>query len=251
MIALSLAVALAAPKNVLIVDGLLIGSLQGSRWRNIPEPPRVRSFPRLSLLKLSLASQGKSRMSATPKYEKEGPMGWFIPWSESTRGTYWSGPTPKPVRATTIDPKNATYRKILTDFLVKKGVIEPNLALFRGLQVDLDGDGKQEVLLQGGSRPQDALSQITAYGANFSDFSVVLLRYVDNAGKVADLPLLFSMLEGDTISGYHRLEAVANLDGDRTLEIITSGGFYEGQEGVVWRFANGKLTRVIDFAAGV
>jgi hypothetical protein len=251
MLALTLALAVAAPKNVLIVDGLLIGSLHGTKWRNIPEAPKLKAFPRLNLLRLSMGTQAAKRVPFQPKFEKDGPMGWFIPWSELTRGTYWSGPTPKPIRSTVIDPKNVTYRKILSDYLERNGVIQPEIKLFRGLQVDLDGDGTQEVLLMGGSRLNDGLSQITAYGANFSDFSIVLLRHVSKAGKVVEIPLGFSKLEGDVISGYHRLEAVANLDGDKNLEIITSGGFYEGQEGNVYRFANGKLTKLIDYAAGV
>jgi len=114
--------------------------------------------------------------------------------------------------------------------------------VLQAFQVDLDGDGQEEVVIaagQTGSEPH---------------FSAVLVR-----SDKKMLPVVWSTDREDrrigarapeTLTLTSRIAALADLDGDGVIEIVVEQDYQEGGGGVVARFRRGKLEILVNYVAG-
>lgn len=138
-------------------------------------------------------------------------------------------PLPRVPRA--INPRDATYLSIVGQILREAGLRKPEVNIDEGYKVDLDGDGKDEVVLVA-SRHRQGVSELTGvgHGASPGDYSLVLVRKligsrVRNIFLVRDVRLKEN--EGGLVRGYH-LSAIADLNGDGRMEIALYSAYYEG-----------------------
>jgi hypothetical protein len=137
------------------------------------------------------------------------------------------------------------YEEAAAAILRQKGIAQPTVRLTQVIRVDLDGDGKEEVLVSASYYAEGLRAR-----ANPGDYSLIFLRQLIK-GKVVT-----RIIEGDYFPkglkfgapGEHRVGAVLDLNGDGVMEIVLFGKYYEGDWVSVYRLAGGKLVKI--FSAG-
>lgn len=235
-----------ASPRILVVDSLVIAEHKNGAWTSYPDEGKpVKASVTLNGFGIGTAG---SSMKADGWTQEDFP-GYFINNSDGTRnGVFVSGFTPKfPRKVTVLDPKNATYQKIVNDYLtgVRRGL---KASIQRLLSVDLDGNGSAEIVIQAASRPE---LEYNPQKPSASDCSVVIVRQVA-AGKVATLGLYVD--HSGTVKDMYisnRLRAIADIDGDGVMEIVASSGYYEGDMSGLFRLKGGKLTKLAQVGSGV
>jgi hypothetical protein len=154
-------------------------------------------------------------------------------------------PVPRLPKA--IDPNGATYKAVVTNFLRKKGIAKPVIAIKEAFRVDLEGDGVEEVVLSA-TYYKKGLSSDAAVG----DYSFVIVRKA--VGKV----VTDHLLTGDFIlkkvdfgaPTENHISAIADLNGDGKMEIVLNGFYYEGDFASAFEMKNGKPVKIKEFEIG-
>jgi hypothetical protein len=135
---------------------------------------------------------------------------------------------PLPRRAEELDGSSATYRAAARDALATVGIHDGNPRITQLLRVDLEGDGSDEVLMTVGRTISDDLLKVKEH-----DYSALVLRRVTDGEVHADvLEHHEATSEGSDFDFpflvVHGVAAVADLNGDGDLEIVTLSQYYEG-----------------------
>jgi hypothetical protein len=157
-------------------------------------------------------------------------------------------PDPAP-RSPTVLASQQVYVDAAVAGLRGLGVEDPSPDLVQVLRVDLDGDARDEVLLVA-ERMSDTYSLLAAPG----DYSVVLLRQVIDEEVVTSV-VYSSVAEADPeftpYVGFARLAAMADLDGDGTMEVVFAAFGYEGTQMLASRvLPTGGAEQVLDNYCG-
>lgn len=154
-------------------------------------------------------------------------------------------PVPRPLRV--IDTKGPTYRTVVVNFLKRKGIARPVVSIKEAFRVDLEGDGVDEVILSATHYKEGLASN-----AHPGDYSFVIVRKA--VGKV----VTDHLLRGDFITkrvefgapSEHHVSAIADLNGDGTMEIVLRGMYYEGDFAGAYEMKNGKPVQIKEFEVG-
>jgi hypothetical protein len=154
---------------------------------------------------------------------------------------------PSPRLVTNINSNNAVYKDIVADFLKTKGLIKPVVKISQAYRIDLEGDGTDEVLISA-TYYRHGLSSNAAVG----DYSFVMLR------KTMGTKVVNHLLTGDFITKkidfgaptQNEISAVADLNGDGTLEIVLHGSYYEGDFASAYEIRKGVPVEIKEFRIG-
>ncbi|THF84769.1 hypothetical protein E7T09_19230 [Deinococcus sp. KSM4-11] len=159
---------------------------------------------------------------------------------------------PRPV--TLLPTSNTTYREIVRQELVRRGVRSPVVTITTLLRTDLDGNGTQEVVIEA-SRFQERSGNFPPPTGQPGDYSLLLLRHV--AGGKAVTTVLGEYVAPPTpydpastapmpLATTYRLAGLADLNGDGRVELITYGAYYEGDSFAAqeWTPASGLKVRL-------
>lgn len=147
-----------------------------------------------------------------------------------------------------IDPNGATYKAIVRNFLIKKGIARPIVKIREAFRADLEGDGVDEVILSA-TYYKKGLSSNASPG----DYSFVMVRKA-NGRVVTD-----HLLVGDFVlkrvdfgaPTENHVSAIADLNGDGKMEIVLNGFYYEGDFASAYEMKNGKPVKIFDIGCGV
>jgi hypothetical protein len=140
----------------------------------------------------------------------------------------------------------AVYLGVVQNILRQNKLAAAKARLTQNLRVDLNGDGRDEVILAAHSRAQVGREPRILK----NDYAFLALRFVRN-GKVSTQLLEREFYaQPQSFAAPNRFEILGcrDLDGDGTLEIIAHSAYYEGDAVTVWKF-DGKSARVV-LAAG-
>lgn len=148
-------------------------------------------------------------------------------------------PVPRPVKKIAVN--SPVYRKIVTDVLKSKGLPKSAPKVTQILQTDLDGDGRDEIVLSATNFKKGLSSR-----GSVGDYSFVLLRKV--TGKNAEN----FVLAGDFIKNAanagapseYRVSGLADLNGDGKMEAVIFSHYYEGESVEVFQSKDGKMLSV-------
>ena len=90
-----------------------------------------------------------------------------------------------------MSTKSPVYRRLVASILRRQGIVRPKVNITQVMRVDLDGDGREEVLLSATHLAGDLGGEDRgmAFRAEPGDYSFVLLRKIVG-GRVRDIPLV-------------------------------------------------------------
>ncbi len=159
-------------------------------------------------------------------------------------GIKWN-PLPRPLKPISLTDK--TYLKVVSDILRLKGLPKAKAIIEQAVKVDLDGDGVDEVLLTASSYGGKIQPR-----ADANDYSFVLLRKVV-AGKARNI-----MISEEYVKKYSEfsvpnrfeISAIADLNGDKKMEIIVYGEYYEGSGADVYEIKGNQAVAIKMLGAG-
>lgn len=149
-----------------------------------------------------------------------------------------------PRKALDVTRTKRTYAALLTASLANKRVRVGQDDIRRLWRVDVDGDGKDEIVavLRNFSLESEAASDARS-------FSAVVVRRISK-GKVVTIPIEFE--QGAREGGLSELEVpfLVDLDGDGTLEIVIHGRYLQGVFTTVYSWRKNRFERVLSCSCG-
>lgn len=161
-------------------------------------------------------------------------------------GFDWN-PQPRPVQS--INLNSAQYKKVAADFLRTKGFVNPVVKLAQAVRVDLDGDGREEVLL--------SATRVFRYTEKdkkkfYDEYSFILLRKIIN-GKPRTILVNgeFAPKNRTFYDGYtYLISSVLDLDGNGRMELVVYQEYYEGSSAAVYQITGSKVVQNETLTAG-
>lgn len=251
----TLALALIAPANgVLAIEGLAVGQVRNGKWRTCDQGPRDPVSKASTKIAYTLETDGSIKtLNCGLKYTLEDPEGlqsWYTEPMQRTSAT-WFGPRPK--APAMIVAKNDIYVKVLGDYLKAKGMKGAKPRLEQVILTDLDGNGTREAVIFAMSQPEEQMWSTLSLDGKQShpeDYACVLIRYV--SGKSTKMcEVLWTDGRKGSLEGFWKNAGIWNLDGLAGSELLIGSRYYEGGGGLVYRFKNGKATKIVEHVVGV
>lgn len=139
---------------------------------------------------------------------------------------------------------DGTYSAFAAELLGQRGLDVPEPAIKQLLQVDLEGDGVNEVLVVA----EDVSSGLFAEDG---DYSIAFMRRTVQ-GDVQTVILGESVVvtaDSPVVNSYS-VGAVADLSGDGRMEVVVSTAYYEGIGVEVWEYVDDDLGLVPQISVG-
>ncbi|HEX2202924.1 MAG TPA: hypothetical protein VHG91_06490 [Longimicrobium sp.] len=255
LIGLPLLLGAGQPRLVPVVDartGYLLGATQGGRWIAAERAAgRIRAGERYRVYageRMAGASTGTKPKSI----EEPCADTYLVDLSPAREGAdvavggAWNA-VPRPV--TRLDPAGPVYRAAVRDILQRNGIRNPVVRITRVVRVDLEGDGRDEVIVAASHAADDDDPTSSKAG----DYSVLFVRKVVR-GQVRTLmlgeqyhPRAATFNAPSTFS----LQGVYDLDGDGRLEVLAHSAYYEGASTAVLRVRDDGNDELVSAGCGV
>jgi len=204
-------------------DGLLIGGVQDDEWypadEMVSQLSGITSFQLYNLKSYSGITSGglssppsSSSCPASPYLNYA--SGEYSPFRIALDGNWNAQPRIPFDLSTSIPAYQDAVRSQLKDY----GFKSPQVSIDHVYQVDLDGDGGDEILILANYNAQGMYRDRVTAG----DYSLLLLRYIKQ-DQVITIPLYERWITTD--STYYRpaeiqLHGLVDLNGDGTIEIV-------------------------------
>jgi len=235
----------------------LIGGVARGKWLEAEElAPLIKGGERYRLYTLKGATGEVVTGSAVPA-EEDCNGAKEVKFSPEVRegiavGGDWNALPRVPRVMGTNDP---VYRRAVARILNRQGFKKPMVNITQVLRVDLDGDGREEVLVSANYLAEglSVNGGPMAVHATPGDYLLVFVRKIVG-GKVRDIPLVegyYPQKNSDYWTPQQAVvAAVLDLNGDGRMEIIIRGGYYEGSWSSVFRLDGAKVENVFGCGCG-
>lgn len=136
-------------------------------------------------------------------------------------------------KAAALGRDNPTYQAELSGWLAMQGINDLSPTIQQLVRVDLNGDGRDEVILAA-ERQRGSITSTRA-----GDYAVLLLRRLQGE-QVETVPLRADLYREDCIAECapvrYRLFSTLDLDGDGVLELIVTSQDYESVSRAIHSF---------------
>jgi hypothetical protein len=246
-----------APAGPIVSRSLVIGAWSGSGWVSFDPAMTLPDREEYQLMRLDDPLVTVRGDAATipcgvapdeiPTVELAGDVG--EPADPLVAPVAVAGVTdvqPRPVEV--LDPASPAYGEAAREGLAGT-VDDPDPEVTQVVRADLDGDGTDEVLIAA-ERRSDPETLFAAPG----DYQALLLRQLVG-GSVRTTQVAISLApEGTDVTpviDFLRFAAVADLNGDGTMEVVVDSTYYEGYAVAVYEAAASGLTKVLENGCGV
>lgn len=155
---------------------------------------------------------------------------------------------PMPRAALAIDVKQEKYEAAVRDLLIGRGLAKPKVKIRQLLRIDLEGDGKEEVLIAATHYKNEA----ELISAKAGDYSFVALRRVVDGKVLTQFVMGEVYPKSDTNGLLNAFEVggLLDLDGDGVLEVVIRSSYYEGGGAHIWQLEGEKLVNVLSVVCG-
>ena len=140
------------------------------------------------------------------------------------------------------DSNDPAYADLFGKMLEKEGLPDAQTQIKQVVRVDLDNNGKDEILIAADNTVEDRFEQVKA-----GDNAILLFKSEEGsaAGQVLEKDI---RLQDETeISIYRwlfRVHAVADLDGDGVMEVVVRSWYYEGESWEIYKLDGNELKLV-------
>ena len=149
-------------------------------------------------------------------------------------------------------PETQVYKEAAAEILRSKGIENPKVNLTQVIQVDLDGDGVEEVLVSATNYAKPESGAGLTPDARAGDYSLVFLRQVVQGKVVTRIITGEYYPKAKKFNGpaEHRIIGVLDLNGDGIMEIVLSGRYYEGDWVEAYRVDGAKIIKLFSMGCG-
>jgi hypothetical protein len=233
-------------------SGQLYGAASGTGWLPARDAEafmkkgltfRVYANDGSFLQKRALTRVRTSEICANPTY-RPGNKASLPPRSATLVGAPWDAAPRKP---SALDQNNPAYREAVSGWLRDRGINDPKPILSQLWRIDLEGDGRAEVLIAASRHRGSATS--TASG----DYSVLLMRKL--AGdNVVTMPIKSDLYPEACIAecalAVHEVFGALDLNGDGHLEIIVKSSAYESITQAIHSVDDARVVKRLEWSCG-
>ncbi len=234
--------------------------INSKKWKNYTDPKLLKSVNgEYSVFSLN-GLAGKTKVISIDTTDDGGPYcGPYIkfssPFPESDElyavRNNWNV-QPRPVSI--LSNANPAYEQAIKSILEQKAELKNSKVVIKKIiKTDLDGDKKDEVIIQATNHPD-------IYNPAKGDYSLVIVRHIVNEKLVTDI-LDFQIQDhncGDVNDGaspcwlpQYNISAILDLNGDGTVEIIITDKTHEGEGITVYELTPEGLKAVLEWGCGV
>ncbi|MEO6457880.1 MAG: hypothetical protein ABIO92_06355 [Chloroflexia bacterium] len=143
------------------------------------------------------------------------------------------------------------YIRATADILKRNGITNPKVKIIQVLRIDLEGDGVQEVIVSA-TNYAGSVEGIITPGAQAGDYSLVFLRKVVK-GKLETVILDAEIYPGPkefSAPAEYKVAGILDLNGDRVMEVVIHGNYYEGGWSTVYTINGTKVQEVLSCGCG-
>ncbi len=195
------------------------------------------------LKKTTLSKVRTSEVCANPTY-RPGNKAPLSPRSATLVGAPWDAAPRRPV---VLDRNSLVYREAVSAWLREQGIHDPKPTLSQLWRIDLEGDGRDEVLVAASRHRGSATSTVAG------DYSVLLLRKL-MGDKVVTLPIESNVYPETCIAecalAVHQVFGTLDLNGDGRLEIITKSSSYESTTQAIHSVDGTRVAKRLEWICG-
>ncbi|HLO98923.1 MAG TPA: hypothetical protein VK171_10045 [Fimbriimonas sp.] len=230
----------------LTYNRLVIGSLRGRTWKSLETVPNTTK--KISLIKVGIGTVGGERVAKGLEKGEPNMAGYLtVDEGYDADGILFSGPVRVPRKVEVLPNSNETYIAVVDKFIKSKG-LNSAVNITRLVRADLDGDGKDEVLIEASNR--DLSTPSTVFQVQPGDYSLVLLRTLKR-GKVYEIPLMFDRPSKDSINYVNKIAAIADFDRNGSLDVMVTSRYYEGASATLFNLRGTKVKKLVEMGDGV
>lgn len=225
--------------------GCLLGGWQRGRWTDGKALTAALKSARTYRVIGTAGNPGPDRQGSAPK-PLEGPCGEAMEVKFEPalpEGSVAVTGSAKEHSAESIPKNSRSYLSLFRKTLDEKGVKSP-VKVDQLLRIDLDGDGKMEVLASLYSVQKEGVVSSTG------DYSLLLMRRVDAKEQVSTQIIGFEKDPREGGMTHRTFGPFIDLNGDGKAEVIVRGEYAQGQYTHVYELQNGKLVRVLECNCG-
>jgi hypothetical protein len=240
---------------------LLLGGWDGNTKRWVGDEAFHRTVPDNVKYQLrSLTSQAGMADGGKPVLSEASGSAYQIELRNASNRTSdtigiprGSTPLPSARRAPKLlNVDSSVYRAAVAEALKQHGMPGAKVNITRIVQVDLDGDGADEVLISATSPHLAKDFGEASVNLQKGDYSFVMLRKAK--GKRVATSLLrgnfFPSPQKDVTANLYEIAGVLDLNGDGVMEVVVSSRYYEGGGASVFELKKGRLRKVLEAVDG-
>jgi len=234
-----------------ISEGCLIGGVRNTKWVEADAFGKtLKGVHKFSLYTL----KGPAGEITTRKIEQD--FDCYGEWrtqtsSKAEAGIAIASPSwnvmPRLPRA--VDLKDTTYLRIVRDILRKEGIKKPDAKISQAYKIDLDGDGKDEVVIAA-NRYGQGLSELSGIGnvTSAGDYSLVFVRKIvgEKARNIFIVKAVWLTANEAGLPRRNHISAIADLNGDGVMDIVGYNAYHEGSSSYVTELKRNKATGVLE-----
>lgn len=146
----------------------------------------------------------------------------------------------------------SVYRAAVAQILRQKGFTRPQVQIDQIWRVDLDGDGREEVLLSATRKNSNGDPNSITADARAGDYSLVLLRRVTSKGISTQLLAgeFYPRAKKFNAPNFFRIAAVLDANGDGKMEVLLHGRYYEGDSASLFDGSGHQMNPLLESGCG-
>lgn len=222
------AVRMLVPIVVHTSSAYVLGGVQGQTWRDAPAvAPLLSGGERYRVL----PNQG-TETTATASRPKQGAemcaatytvtMNPALTGDAVAVGGTWQLQPRTPRELPVTDP---ALKQAVAALLQSKGIAQPDVRITRATQIDLEGDGSNDVVVTATRLTSQDVTDAAA-----GDYSVVAVqKTINGTPTLVELQGNYFVQAGDFVApNQYRVLGILDLNGDGVLEVVVNGTYYEG-----------------------
>ncbi|NNE66739.1 MAG: hypothetical protein HKN33_09235 [Pyrinomonadaceae bacterium] len=155
---------------------------------------------------------------------------------------------PVPQKVEEIFKGNPVYRGVVQKYLQSMGFRNSPVKIEQIYKVDLEGDGVDEIVIRA-TNYKYSRNELTADVGGYS--FVIVRKIVDGSAK--NILLVGDFIDKDHPGAENKYEvsSILDLNGDRKMEIVVYGEYYEGAGVTAFGVERGEPTRLLETGCGV
>ena len=162
-------------------------------------------------------------------------------------------PLPRKIKPLMTNSK--IYNEVVIDMLLKQGIQKPIIAIKQLYRSDLDGDGKEEVIIVADHHRYPAALKTPVSDVN--NYSFIMVRTL-HKGVIKNILIegsfylpKYEKRESKFIPNRYELLSILDINGDGTMEIVVHSSYYEGSFTTVYALRDGQIHNVLETGCGL